>query len=116
MRSSPPARRLPDPARSTLEPILPPVVWSGEGRPPAGNHACSHGLPHVLIAGIGRDYVPPRSPRGKTTKARLDRWLRPDAFGSARQQLAQRYREFHGTDRGEVLLGGSKKPPRRGGP
>src|SRR5690349_6499235 len=52
------ARRLPDEIWSAFEPALPPVVWKGEGRPPAGNHACLHGLLYVLVTGIGREYVP----------------------------------------------------------
>jgi hypothetical protein len=47
------ARRLPDPVWSIFEPILPPVVWSGEGRPPVSNQACPHGLLYVMITGIG---------------------------------------------------------------
>jgi hypothetical protein len=38
------ARRLPEEIWAIFEPLLPPVVWCGEGRPPASNHKCLHGL------------------------------------------------------------------------
>src|ERR1700754_3403444 len=91
------------------EPTPPPVVWSGEGRPPASNHACLHGLIYVLITGIGWEYVPPCSPCGRTIKARLDRWLQLDAFRVAWQGLAERYAELHGINWDKVLLDGSRK-------
>ena len=65
------ARRLPEEIWALFEPRLPPVVWCGEGRPPARNHKCLHGLLYVLITGIGWDYVPPCFPCGRTLKDRL---------------------------------------------
>ena len=53
------ARRLPEEIWAIFEPLLPAVVWCGEGRPPASNHICLHGLLYVLITGIGWEYVPP---------------------------------------------------------
>jgi len=38
MRLSSLARRLPESLWAVFEPILPPVVWCGEGRKPASNH------------------------------------------------------------------------------
>ena len=110
------ARRLPDEVWSVFEPILPPVVWAGEGRPPASNHAVLHGLLYVLITGIGWDYVPPCFPCGRTIKDRLDRWLELDAFRTAWQRLAERYQELHGINWDKVLLDGSKKPSKKGAP
>lgn len=56
------ARRLPDEVWTAFEPVLPPVVWKGEGRPSASNHACRHGLLYVLVIGIRWEYVPPCFP------------------------------------------------------
>jgi len=108
------ARRLPDEVWAVFEPILPPVVYAGEGRRPASNHACLHGLIYVLIPGIGRDYVPPCFPSGKTIQRRLKAWPAADAFREPWGQLAQRYEQLHGINWDEVLLGGSKKPAKRG--
>ena len=110
------ARRLPDEVWAVFEPILPPVVWAGEGRPPASNHACLHGLIYVLITGIGWEYVPPCFPSGKTIQRRLAVWLESDAFRTAWQRLAERYAELHGINWDKVLLDGSKKPSKKGAP
>jgi transposase len=108
------ARRLPDEVWVLFEPILPPVVWCGEGRPPASNRACLHGLIYVLITGIGWEYVPPCFPCGKTIQDRLARWLQADCFLDAWTQLARRYERLHGINWDKVLLDGSKKPSKKG--
>ncbi len=110
------ARRLPEEVWSAFEPVLPPVVWCGEGRPPVSNHRCLHGLLYVLITGIGWDYVPPCFPCGKTLKGRLRRWLEVDAFHEAWRRLAERYEQLHGVNWDKVLLDGSKKPAKKGAP
>jgi transposase len=110
------ARRLPDELWAVFEPILPPVVWSGEGRPPASNHRCLHGLLYVLITGIGWEYVPPCFPCGRTLRNRLRLWLAHDSFRTAWQQLAQRYEQLHGINWDKILLDGSKKPSKKGAP
>ncbi len=116
MRLSSLARRLPESVWSVFEPVLPPVVWCGEGRPPASNHACRHGLLYVLITGIGWEYVPPCFPCGKTIKERLDRWLELDAFREAWRRLADEYQRTHRVNWDKVLLDGSKKPSKKGVP
>jgi transposase len=108
------ARRLPDEVWVLFEPILPPVVWGGEGRPPASNRVVLHGLRYVLITGIGWDYVPPCFPCGKTLQGRLRRWLEFDAFRTAWQQMARRYEQLHGINGDKVLVDGSKKPSKKG--
>ena len=108
------ARRLPDEVWAVFEPILPPVVYAGEGRPPASNRACLHGLIYVLITGIGWDYVPPCFPSGKTIQRRLRAWLAADAFRTAWRGLAERYEQLHGINWDQVLLDGSKKPSKKG--
>ena len=110
------ARRLPEEIWAIFEPLLPPVVWCGEGRPPASNHKCLHGLLYVLITGIGWEYVPPCFPCGRTLKDRLKVWLQHDSFRTAWQQLAQRYEQLHGINWDKILLDGSKKPSKKGVP
>ena len=114
MRLSSLARRLPESVWAVFEPILPPVVWCGEGRKPASNHACLHGLLYVLVTGIGWEYVPACFPCGKTIQARLDRWLELDAFRRAWRRLAEEYHRTHGVNWDQVLVDGSKKPSKKG--
>jgi transposase len=109
------ARRLPEEIWATFEPLLPPVVWSGEGRPPVSNHKVLHGLLYVLITGIGWDYVPPCFPCGKTIQDRLRVWLALDAFRTAWEHLARRYEALQGINWAKILLDGSKKPAKKGG-
>ena len=116
MRLSGIARRLPEEVWAAFEPVLPPVVWCGEGRPPASNHRCLHGLLSVLITGIGWDYVPPCFPCGKTIKDRLRRWLEADAFHEAWRRLAERHEQLHGVNWDKVLVDGSRRPAKKGGP
>jgi transposase len=116
MRLSSLARRLPESVWTLFEPLLPPVVWCGEGRPPASNHACLHGVIYVLLTGIGWEYVPPCFPCGKTLQARLDRWLASDAFRTAWTRMAERYQELRGINWDQVLLDGSKTPSKEGAP
>ena len=43
------ARRLPDELWQVFEPVLPPVIWCGNGRPPASNRACLHACGLVRV-------------------------------------------------------------------
>ena len=109
------ARRLPDEIWAIFEPVLPPVVWSGEGRPPVSNHKCLHGLLYVLITGIGWEMLPKKVfPSYKTIQRRLKRWLELECFHAAWQELARRYQRLHGINWDQVLLDGSKKPSKKG--
>ncbi len=38
------ARELPEEIWAVFEPILPRVIWCGNGRPPKGNRECFHAL------------------------------------------------------------------------
>ena len=82
MKLSDLSRRLPDEIWQTFEPILPPVVWCGNGRPPCGNRQVLHGLLYVLVTGIGWEMVPSCFPSGKTIQRRLKQWLELDCFGT----------------------------------
>jgi transposase len=106
---------VPDDVWAVFEPVLPDVVWKGNGRKPKSNRACLHALLYVLIAGIGWELLPKCFPSYKTVQRRLQRWLALDCFHTAWQQLAQRYVQLHGINWDQVLLDGSKKPAKKGG-
>lgn len=74
------ARRLPDEVWAAFEPVLPKVVWCGNGRRPCENRDCLHAVMYVAISGIGWKLLPPCFPSYKTVTGRLDRWLAVDAF------------------------------------
>ena len=107
-------RRLPEEIWSVFEPILPPVVWCGNGRPPASNKECLHAVFYVLSAGIAWRMLPVGFPSYKTVQRRLKLWLQRDPFRQAWQQLAQKYERLHGINWDQVLLDGSKKPSKKG--
>jgi len=109
------ARRLPEEVWAVFEPILPPVVWCGNGRPPSSNRDCLQGLLYVLVSGVGWKMVPACFPCGKTIQARLEQWLELECFHTAWQQLAERYARFRGINWDKVLIDGSKKPAKKGG-
>jgi putative transposase len=108
------ARHLPDEVWVTFEPLLPPVIWCGVGRPPVGNRRCFHALLYVLVSGIPWEMLPLGFPSYKTVQRRLKRWLECDAFLVAWRQLAERYERLNGINWDQVLIDGSKKPSKKG--
>ena len=108
------ARQLPEEVWQLFQPLLPPVVWCGNGRPPANNYDCLHALFYVLVSGIAWRMLPKGFPSYKTVQRRLTLWLQRDAFRTAWQQLAQRYEVLHGINWDPILLDGSKKPSKKG--
>ena len=108
------ARQLPQEVWELFEPLLPPVVWCGNGRPPASNYECLHALFYVLVSGIAWRMLPKGFPSYKTVQRRLHVWLQRDTFRAAWQQLAQRYEVFQGINWDQILLDGSKKPSKKG--
>jgi transposase len=108
------ARKVPDEVWALFEPILPPVVWCGNGCPPYDNRQCLHALLDVLVTGIGWRMLPPCFPSSKTVHRRLTLWWELDAFRIAWRHLAQRYEALQGINWDEVLLDGSKKPATKG--
>jgi transposase len=108
------ARKVPDEVWALFEPILPPVIWCGNGCPPYDNRACLHAVLYVLVTGIGWRMLPAGFPSYKTVQRRLKGWLALEAFRTAWQQLAQRYEALYGINWDEVLLDGSKKPAKKG--
>jgi len=107
-------RGVPDDIWSTFDPILPAVVWKGNGRKPKDNRQCFHALLYVLAAGIAWEMLPLGFPSYKTVQRRLKVWLTSDLFHRAWQQLAQRYERLHGINWDQILLDGSKKPSKKG--
>jgi transposase len=107
-------RGVPDDLWAVFEPILPPVVWQGNGRKPYGNRQCLHALLYVLAAGIAWEMMPLGFPSYKTVQRRLKLWLQRDLFHQAWQQLARRYEQFNGINWDQLLLDGSKKPSKKG--
>lgn len=107
-------RDVPDDIWAVFAPILPPVVWQGNGRKPKGNRQCLHGLFYVLVSGIAWEMLPVCFPSYKTIQRRLKRWLQLEVFHTAWKQLAQRYERLHGINWDQILLDGSKKPSKKG--
>ena len=108
------ARQLPEEVWELFQPLLPPVVWCGNGRPPASTYDCLHAVFYVLVSGIAWRMLPQGFPSYKTVQRRLKVWLQLDTFRTAWQQLAQRYEALHGINWDQLLLDGAKKPARKG--
>lgn len=115
MKLSDLSRHLPEEIWRTFEPILPPVVWCGNGRPPCSNQSVLHGLLYVLVAGIGWEMVPACFPSGKTIQRRLKQWQQLDCFHRAWQALAEQYERLRGINWDKLLLDGSKHKAPKGG-
>jgi transposase len=107
-------RGVPEDIWAAFEPILPPMVWQGNGRKPYGNRDCLHALLYVLAAGIAWEMMSLCFPSYKTVQRRLKVWLRLDLFHQAWQQLARRYETLQGINWDQILLDGSKKPSKKG--
>ena len=108
------AREVPEDGWALFAPILPPVVWCGNGCPPYDNRECLHAVLYVLVTGIGWRMLPLGFPSYKTAQRRLKVLLELDAFRTAWSQLAHRYDALQGINWDEVLLDGAKKPAKKG--
>ena len=108
------ARDLPEDVWTLFEPLLPPVVWKGNGRKPKSNRHCLHAVFYVLVSGIAWRMLPVCFPSYKTAQRRLKRWLSLAVFRTAWEQLGQRYQQLHGINWDQLLLDGSKKPSKKG--
>ena len=108
------ARHLPEEVWHLFQPLLPPVVWCGNGRPPASNYDCLHAVFYVLVSGIAWRMLPQGFPSYKTVQRRLKVWLQLDTFRTAWHQLASRYEALQGINWDQLLLDGSKKPAKKG--
>ena len=107
-------RALPQDVWAVFEPLLPLVVWKGNGRKPKSNHQCLHAVFYVLVSGIAWRMLPVCFPSYKTAPRRLKVWLGLAVFRTAWEQLANRYQQLHGINGDQLLLDGSKKPSKKG--
>ena len=108
------ARHLPEEVWQLFQPLLPPVVWCGNGRPPASNYDCLHAVFYVLVSGIAWRMLPKGFPSYKTVQRRLKVWLQRDTFRTAWHQLAHCYEALQGINWDQLLLDGSKKQAKKG--
>ncbi len=108
------ARRLPDEIWTVFEPILPPVIWVGNGRKPRSNRDCLHGILYVLVAGIPWEMMPAGFPSYKTCLRRLDDWFASDCFVKAWRKRVDDYDALHGINGDRLCLDGSKHPAKKG--
>jgi transposase len=69
------ARKVPDDVWALFAPILPPVIWCGNGCPPYNNRECLHAVLYVLVTGIEWRMLPAGFPSYKTVQRRLTSWL-----------------------------------------
>jgi len=76
------ARKVPDGVWALFEPILPPVVWCGNGCPPYDNRTCLNAVLSVLATGIRWQMLPLGVPSYKTVQRRLKVWLQHDAWSA----------------------------------
>lgn len=79
------ARKLPEEIWEVFKPLLPKVVWVGNGRPPCSNRDCLHGVLYVLVTGIPWEMMPKGFPSYKTCLSRFKAWLRLGVFQKAWQ-------------------------------
>lgn len=108
------ARRLPEEIWSIFEPILPPVIWVGNGRKPHSNHACLHGILYVLVTGIPWEMMPPGFPSYKTCQRRFRKWMESECFLNAWRALAEDYELQRGINWDQLCIDGSKHPAKKG--
>ena len=108
------ARELPDEIWQVFEPLLPQIVWAGNGRPPCSNRDCLHGILYVLVTGIPWEMMPKGFPSYKTCLTRFKSWLSLGVFQKAWQILAERYECLKGINWDQICIDGSKHPSKKG--
>jgi transposase len=109
------ARRLPDEVWSAFEPVLPPVIWCGNGRPPCRNRDCLHAVIYLGITGIGWKMLPPCFPSYKTVRRRWEKWLAEEAFHQVWAACVGRYELLRGINFDQLSIDGSRKTAKKGG-
>ena len=108
------ARHLPDELWQAFEPVLPPVVWCGNGRPPKGNRECLHAAIFILISGTPWKLMPPGFPCYKTVYGRFKRWLELDLFRQLWAGCAAQYQELRGINFDQFSIDGARKAAKKG--
>ena len=101
------ARHLPEAVWHLFQPLLPPVVWCGNGRLPARNSDCLPAVFSVLVSGSAWRRLPTGFPSYKTVRRRRAVWLPLDTCRTAWQQLASRYEALPGIHGDQLLLDGA---------
>jgi len=110
------ARELPDEVWNAFEPVLPRVVWCGNGRRPCENRDCLHALIYLVITGIGWKMLPRCFPSYKTVQMRWKTWLKQEAFRQVWSGCASRYGLVRGVNFDQLSIDGSRKPAKKGDP
>jgi len=108
------ARKMPEEIWEVFEPLLPKVVWVGNGRPPCSNRDCLHGVLYVLVTGIPWEMMPKGFPSYKTCLSRFKAWLRLGVFQKAWQSLAERYDRLKGINCDQICIDSLKHPSKKG--
>jgi len=108
------ARSLPDEIWSVFEPILPPTVWTGNGRKPYSNHSCLRGMLYVSVSGIPWEMMPAGFPSHKTCQRRFDKWAQSECFLAAWRRLAEDYELQRGINWDRLCIDGSRHPSKKG--
>jgi transposase len=108
------ARHLPDELWKAFEPVLPPVIWCGNGRPPRDNRSCLHATIYVLASGIPWKMMPACFPSYKTVRKRFQQWLDCGAFLAVWMQCAERYELERGINFDQLSLDGARKAAKKG--
>jgi transposase len=107
-------RHLPDELWAAFEPLLPPVVWCGNGRPPIDNRRCLHAALYVLISGIPWKLMPAGFPCYKTVQHRLRDWQQREAFRTLWTRCAEQYQRRRGVNFDQLSIDGARKPAKKG--
>lgn len=108
------ARRLPDELWNAFEPVLPPVVWCGNGRPPVDNKRCLHATIFILISGTPWKLMPAGFPSYKTVRKRFKHWLDLGVFEQVWSDCAARYQLLRGINFDQLSIDGARKPAKKG--
>ena len=110
------ARRLPEEVWAAFEPVLPAVVWKGNGRPPKGNRECLHAVIYVAASGIAWKMMPGCFPSYKTVQGRFKQWLTSDAFRRVWAGCAATYDALRGVNFDQLSVDGARHPAKKGAP
>jgi transposase len=108
------ARRLPDEVWRAFEPVLPAVVWKGNGRPPETNRECLHGAMYVLVSGTPWKLMPACFPSYKTVRGRFKAWLGLEAFRAVWARCAATYDLLRGINFDQLSIDGARHPAKKG--
>src|SRR5262245_61431354 len=83
------ARKVPEEGWTLFAPMLPPVVWCGNGCPPYDHRECVHAVLYGLVMGSGWRILPQSFPSSKTVQRRLTLQLPPPDYPIAADAAAE---------------------------